>query len=256
MGLVYEANKGLVKSWPAEANAQYTEAVINPGQVKAPVAMDAFSEAESHRLLLKLDAMTNQYNNPLITTIVAENAQAVFVATRIAKMQNHGEFGGILASGIMMDMRWLRPKDVGGLILNPPGGVALTSLYATGAGGTVYTWLQAVVANTAQNLIPAQTMEQFASVIHLGCIETEITPKITDVTFTLGGVATPAQSVGQNIKREIGGAANDIQVTRFEKPIIVGPLQQQQISVMPGITGMTRFQLLSLIIARAQELVA
>jgi hypothetical protein len=99
-------------------------------------------------------------------------------------------------------------------------------------------------------------MEQFASVIHLGAIEPIEIPKVTDITFTLGGQATPAESIGQNIKTFLGNANSDIQVTRFEKSIIVGPLQSQAISIMPAITGDTKFQLLSMVCARIQELTA
>jgi hypothetical protein len=258
MGDVYKYNQGLLKDYPAQQNSQYTEAVINPGQTSAPVSLAAFSRKESERLLLKLDALCSQLNNPLIGVIVAENAEAIMVAARMCKDQAKGEFAGILAAGTMLDMKWLRPKDIGGKILSPAT-TSATGLWG-GTGQAVYTWLETVAANAvvgaspgAGAFVPSQTMEQFASVIHLGAIDPIQVPKITDIVFTLGGVATPYQSVNQNIKKSIGDAANDIQVTRFEKPIIVGPLQSQAIVLQSGPAGDTNFQLLSLIIARAQE---
>jgi hypothetical protein len=252
MGMVYRANTGLVKPYQAQQNFQCASAVINPGQTSAPVSLAAFSAAEAERLLLALDALCSEVNNDLIGTVIAENAESIFIAARMAKDQAKGEFAGILAAGTMMAIKWLRPKDVGGPILRGTAAAGALGLYG-GGGGAVYTWLYGDTVNVLANLVPSQTMEQFASVIHLGAIEPIEVPKITDVVFTLGGVTTPYQSIGQNVKKTIGNAGNDVQVTRFEKPIIVGPLQSQAISVLPGITGDTKFQLLSLIIARAQE---
>jgi hypothetical protein len=220
----------------------------------SPIALAAFSAKESDTLLLKIDALVNQTNNPLIATLVAENVQSIFIAVRMAKEQAKGQFAGILGAGTMLDLKWLRPKDVGGAILNPAATGSL-GLYG-GTSGGVFTWLSTVTANSSANLVPSQTMEQFASVIHIGAIDPIEVPKITDVTFTLGGVATPAQSACQNVKTYLGTANNDIQVIRFEKPVIVGPLQSQAIAVMPGITGSTKFQLLSFVCARCQELTA
>lgn len=251
MGQVFLNNQGLLKDFAEEANAAYAEAVINPGQPSSPVSLAAFSAVEAKILLLKLDAFVSQLNNPLIATMVAENAQAIMIAVRMAKEQAKGVFGGILSAGTMLDMRWLRPRDVGGAILNPAAAL-LSGLYG-GVSGTVFSWLQPTVGGVLQHIIPSQTMEQFASVIHLGGIEPVEIPKITDVVFTLGGQPTPPQSAGQNMKT-YAGQHYDIQVTRFEKPVIVGPMQSQAIDVMPGAGGNTKFQLLSLICARAQEL--
>jgi hypothetical protein len=254
MGRVYQYNKGLVRNWPEDGSFVVTEAVINPGQANAPVAVASFSAQESKTLLLKLDALCSNLNNSLISNLVAENAENVFVAVRMAKAQAKGVFAGILGAGTMLDIKWLRPKDIGGAILSPAS-TSGTGLYG-GTGAAVFTWLASTTANNSKDLIPAQTMEQFASVIHLGAIEPIEVPKMTDITFTLGGQATPAESIGQNIKQFLGTANNDIQVTRFEKAIIVGPLQSQYIKVMPGISGSTKFQLLSIICARIQELTA
>jgi len=254
MGRVYQYNKGLIRTWPEDGSFVVSEAVINPGQANAPVAVAAFSQQESKTLLLKLDALCSNLNNSLISNLVAENAENIFVAVRMAKSQAKGIFAGVLGAGTMLDIKWLRPKDIGGTILNPAATGSLGLYGGTSGGG--FTWRASTTANSSKDLIPSQTMEQFASVIHLGAIEPIEVPKITDITFTLGGQATPAQSVGQNIKQFLGTANNDIQVTRFEKSIIVGPLQSQYLKVMPGITGSTKFQLLSMICARIQELTA
>lgn len=257
MGQVFKANQGLVRDYPEEANATYTEAVINPGQSSAAVSLAAFSRVEATVLLLKLDALVSQLNNALIGTIVAENAEAIMIAVRMTKEQSKGQFAGILGGGNMMDIKWLRPKDIGSPLLRGVAAAGALGIYGQVplAAGT-FTWLRAVVENTAQFIVPSQTMDQFAGCIHLGAIEPIEVPKISDITFILGGLTTPAQSINQNIKSTFGNTNTDIQVTRFEKPVIVGPLSTQQIAVMPAITGDTRFQLLSFLIARASVLVA
>ena len=249
MGVVFQANKGLVKAF-AEETIKYKNALIEPGKLESEVKLATLSADEVTAILLKLDMLAMERANPAVAAIVAEEAESILIAIRMVKTETKAAFAGILGAGSNLDIKWLRPKDVGGTLLNPAA-TASKGLYG-GANGAVYTWLQTFVANTSDDIIPSQTMAEEAAVIHLGGIDPIEVPKLESIRFTLAGIPSPAQSLACNMRRSLG--TEDVPVVRFEKPIIVGPEKTQAIDVMPNISGDSKFQLLSFIIAKAESL--
>jgi len=162
-------------------------------------------------------------------------------------------FMGIQGLGSSLDMAWLRPKDVGATTLLNSAATAGLGLY-NGTNGAVYTWLHSFIAGTSSIIIPEQTTIEEAAVVHLGALDAVEIPKVNAITFTIQGVDSPTQSMPFNIRRSVG--ADSLPFVRFEKPIIVGPEKKQKVAVMPNITGDSKFQLLSLLIAKASSLTA
>lgn len=250
MGVVFQANKGLIKAYDDKA-FNYSKALIEPGKLEAEVKPAGLSADEVNAILLKLDMLAMESANPAIAAMVAEEVESILVAVRMVKAQANASFAGILGSGSNLDIKWLRPKDVGGPILRGTAAAGALGLYG-GGGGAVFTWLNTFAANTSQSIIPSQTMLEEGAVVHLGGIDPVEVPKLESIRFTLSGIPSPAQSLACNIRKSFG--TDDVPVVRFEKPVIVGPEKTQLIDVMPNISGDSKFQLLSFIIARAQDL--
>jgi hypothetical protein len=249
MGLIYQSNKGLVTSFKEETT-KWSKALIEPGKGEAEVKLAPLTSEEVNAILLKLDILASEKANPAIAAMIAEEMESILIAIRMVKSETKASFAGILGAGSNLDIKWLRPKDVGGSLLNSAG-TSSKGLYS-GTSGGVYTWLNSFTANTSDDLIPSQTMAEEAAVIHMGAIDPVEVPKIESIKFTLAGIASPAQSTPFNIRKTLG--TEDLPVVRFEKPVIVGPEKTQAIDVMPNITGDSKFQLLSFLIARAQDL--
>jgi len=250
MGLVYQTTKVLIKNYPEET-VTWAKALIEPGKAKTDVKVAPLSANEVEIILLKLDQLAMSTQHEGIAKMVAEEADSILIAIRMVKAETKSPFAGILGVGAQLDIMWLRPKDVGGNLLNPAG-VANKGLYG-GTSGGVYTWLHTFTANTLDDLIPEQTMAQEAAVVHLGAVDPIEVPKINAIKFTLAGIPAPAQSCPFNIRSEFGTGA--LPYIRFEKPIIVGPEKTQKIEVMPNITGDSKFQLMTLLIGKAEKLV-
>lgn len=249
MGIVYLGNKGLIKAY-AEETLKYKNALVEPGKGEAELKLAPLTAEEVDAILLKLDMLAMDKANAAVAAIVAEETESILMAIRLVKDESKASFGGILGAGAQLDLMWLRPKDVGGALMNPAATAGL-GLYG-GASGGVYTWLNTFVANTPQSIIPTQTMDEEAAVIHLGAIDTIAVPKLNAIRFTLAGIPGPAQSLPCNLREAFGD--NDISIVRFEKPIICGPEKTQLIDVMPAISGDSKFELLSFIIAKAEKL--
>jgi hypothetical protein len=249
MGLVYQATKGLIKAYPQES-PNWEKALIEPGKGKAEVKLAPLSADEVEMILLKLDQLAMSTQHEGIAKMVAEEAESILIAIRNVKTEAKAAFAGILGAGANLDIMWLRPKDVGGSLLNPAA-TASKGLYG-GTSGGVYTWLNTFTANTSAEIIPEQTMAEEAAVIHLGVIDPIEVPKINAIRFTLAGIPAPAQSTPFNIRSTFG--SDTVPFVRFEKPIIIGPEKTQKIEVMPNISGDSKFQLLSLLIGKAEKL--
>ncbi len=254
MAIVYQVAKAnnIIRPYTESVVSGYTQAVIEPGKFAVDVPVAPLTGDEVDLLVHKLDnqlALSTQQD--AIAKMIAEELPSIILMARMVKWQASGAFAGVLGAGLNLDMMWLRPKDVGGILLNPAATGGLGLYGGTSAG--VYTWLQTFVANTKQSIIPAQSMSQYAGVIHLGFFDAIQTPKVDAVQFTLAGVPTPPQSLFMDARRENGGDY-DNSFVRFEKPVIVGPLQKQLIEVMPNVSGDSKLELLSLVVARVQDL--
>lgn len=247
MGLVYKTNQHLIQHYDA-GTASVDNALITPGQDRVVVKVAEVDAEEVQSLLQKIDVIANSYINEAIAVAYAETFPVVLTAMRMVKEEAKAPFKGMTASGTELDATTLIPEDVGGLILNPAG-TADTGLYG-GTKAAVYTWLDAHVAATSDDLIPEQIMSQYAAVIHIGAIDSVAVPKVNRIKFTLSGVPTPAQPTIFNI-RGVNGTAPFV---RFQKPVLVGPLKKQKIDVDPNITGDSKFELMSVLIAKADVL--
>ena len=254
MAIVYQVAKanGLIKPYTDSVVSGYTQAVVEPGKFAVDIPVAPLTQDEVDLLCHKLDnqlALSTQQD--AIAKMIAEELPSIIMLVRMVKWQASGAFAGVLGAGLNLDMMWLRPKDVGGTLLNPAA-TGSKGLYG-GTSAAVYTWLQTFVANTKQSIVPEQSMSQYAGVIHLGVFDSIETPKVNAVQFTLAGIPTPPQSLALDARRE-NGECFDNSFVRFEKPVIVGPLQKQLVEVMPNISGDTKLQLLTLLVARVQDL--
>ena len=248
---VSQVNAHLVKNYLA-GTEQWSKALIAPGQAEASVKLAALSAEEVDLILMKLDMLALNRQNPAIAAMMAEEADSILTAIRMVKTETKEAFRGILGAGANLDIMWLRPQDVGGTILNPAATGSL-GLWA-GTSGAVYTWLHSwTTGGTKETMIPSQKMAEEGAVVHLGAIDPIEVPRCTAIQFTLSGLPAPPQSLARNIRKGFG--TQDIPVMRFEKPIIIGPEKTQVVEVNATTTvGDTKLQLLSLLIAKAEDL--
>lgn len=250
MGLVWQHNLGVIQAYKEET-AKVSNVVIDMGKPEAEAKMAALTRDEAERLLRKLDVLAPSDMQPFIAKIVGENVEQIMTLVRMVKAEAKGEFLGHLGTGNALDIRWLRPKDVGGALLNPAA-TAACGLYG-GASGGIFTWTQTFVANTAQSMIPAQIMAEEAGCIHLGIIDPVDVPKCDAIQFFIATIPGPAQPLPFNIREGFG--TNDLCIARFEQPVIIGPEKTQRVDVMPNLAGDSKLQLLTLVVARAQAMV-
>lgn len=252
MGVVFDAakNSGLIRRYD-DKSVDYTEALIEPGREKTTVTVAPITEEEARAIALKADALAIESNNPIIARIVAMAMQSIILAVRMAKTEAKQTFQGMLGSGAALDMCWLRPRHVGGTILNP---------LAAGSKGvhgqtilTTYAWIYTHTAGTATDIIPEQKMAEEAAVVHLGAIDPIEVPKIESAQFYIAAIPSPAQSCDFRLSRQFG-APGDLTVVQWEKPVIIGPEKTQRIRVYPYASGDDKMQLLSLLIAKAEDL--
>ena len=249
MGKVYDENTGLIRDY-ADETIKTKLALIEPGRVEAEARVQSMTAEEVEAILLKLDVLASESQNEAIATMVAEEAEAVLLLARMVKTEAKQPFQGILGSGSAMEIVWVLPVDVGGAILCPSAtaGAGTTGLYG-GSAASVYTWLHTFTANTADDIIPEQTMKEEAGVIHLGMIDHAAVPKVGRMIIKIAGIPSPAQSLPFS---HVDGS--ELAFARFEKPIIIGPEKTQAMSVMPHITGDSKLELLSLVIGEAEDI--
>jgi hypothetical protein len=249
MGLVYKANQNMIQHYDA-GTASVDNALITPGQDHVVVKVAEVDAEEVQNLLQKVDAIANSYENEAIAVAYAEVFPVILTAMRMVKEEAKAPFKGITASGTELDAVALIPENVGGGIMCTEAVTTNLGLFAGTAAG-VYTWLSTVgTVATAEAIVPQQTMSQYAAMVHIGAIDTVAVPKYNRIKFELSGVPTPAQSTLFNI-RGVNGTAPFI---RFQKPVLVGPLKKQRIYVDPNIAGDSKFELMTVLIARADVL--
>ncbi len=252
MGVVYSQNKALEHAYPAVDQGTIEDILIDPSQQTPTYTMASLSQDEVTTILKKLDSLAFG-NSPQVSLMMSEGAYAVIKAVQLVKAQSKQQFRGEFAQGAALDLRFLRPKDVGGIILSPAStfGAGATGLYS-GLAASVYTWLHAGVAITTYQLIPSQTMELYAAVVYLGFVNPIDVPKVDAYQFTLYGVQVPAQSCEFRFMKTFG--VNELSAVKMERPVIVPPLGIQALQVYQSITGDDKIQPIAIVIARAQEL--
>ena len=252
MGAVYTQNKSLEHAYDAVDQGKIEDILIDPSQQSPTYTLASLSHDEVTTILKKLDSLAFG-NSPQVTLMLAEGAYAVIKAAQLVKAQSKQQFRGEFAQGAALDMRFLRPKDAGNIILSPAStvGAGATGLYA-GLAGSVYTWLHAGVVNTTYALIPSQTMELYAAVVYLGFIDPIEVPSVEAFRYTLYGVVVPAQSCDFKMIKTFG--TNELPAVKLEKPIIIPPLGIQALDVYSYRTGDDKIQPVAIVIARSQEL--
>jgi hypothetical protein len=253
MGLILAkvaADPAIMRSYPDNDAEPITGAIMTTGKDAASGDMASFSRDEVTHLLRKVDTLVPSDQESFISKIVGENFASIITLARLVKKQAGGVFAGELASGIDQDIWLLEPKDIGGLLMNPAL-VAVSAIYGTAIPPAVFTWYYAAfAANTAINIIPPQAMSQYCGVVHLGMIDWVEVPKLNAYQYTMSGQAGPRQSLSW-FREKMGSKA--VSVARFELPIIVGPLKASGLAVLPNIAGASKVQLISFLIARAQD---
>jgi len=246
MGLVLEHLRDRVRSYP-EKTVTLKNAVVTPGQDEVSIDVEAISEEEVKRLVTKLDVLANVRQNESIAAMVVNAWDAILTAVRWVKAKTAQEFKGIKAVGKQLDIVWLRPEDVGGSILNS---ASASNAYLYGGSSAVYTWLNSFTAGSSDDMIPEQKKKEEAACVHMGLIDTITAPSpVNRIKFKVSGQTTPAQSLALN---HTDGSALPFQ--EFELPIVVGPKQTQRVDVDAYITKDGRPELLTLLIAMAEDL--
>ncbi len=263
MGQVWEKNRTLAVSYPAVDQGPIEDILIDPSQQTPTYTMASLTADEATTILKKLDALA-MGNSPQVSLMLSEGAYAVIKAVQLVKAQSKQQFRGEFAQGSALDLRFLRPKDVGGVILSPAStpGAGATGLYGgvaplPGTSG-VYTWLHTHVSTfnvtATPHLVPSQTMELYAALVYLGFLNRIEIPCVDAFQFTLYGVAVPAQSCDFQISDKTFGGFGEVPAVKLEKPIIVPPLGVQALDVCAYRSGDDRIEPVAILIARAQEL--
>ena len=246
MGLVYNENEALIRAYPDE-QVLVEDALITIGQEGVEVGVAAVSEKEVRAYLQKVDLLAHSKQNEGIAIAVSDAFPTLLTALRMVKKESKQPFRGIKGSGAALDIIFMRPEDVGGAIMSS-GGTGSMGLYA-GTGAAVLTWLATFVAGTSRSMIPSQVMKEEAACVHIGAIDTVDIPKINRTKFTLAGTPTPSQHVQLNIKD-----GSELPFARWEMPILVPPEGTQQVQVDPYISGDSKYELISFLIAKAEDL--
>jgi hypothetical protein len=250
----YAKQMGYLKAMPG-GSFNIDTALIDSGKAVSQQTLAGLTLDEVNAIISKLDMMFRSTEQLDVANMMAEEIPSILSAIQLVKWQTQSSFGGILAQGTQLEIWPLRPKDVGGTLLNPAA-TGSKGLYG-GTSAAVYSWLTTgLTGGTAANIIPSQTMWQYAGMIYLGGIEKIEVPKIAGIQFTLAGIASPPQPVTYNIKKTFG-YNSDISFFRLEKPVIIPPLKLQLVQVMPDGTATatldTNFELIALVIAQAQN---
>ena len=164
--MVLEHLRSKVRSYP-EKTVTLKNAVYTPGQDEVSLEVEALSEEEVRRLVVKLDVLANERQNESIAAMVVNSWDAILTAVRLVKANTSEEFRGIKAVGKQLDIVWLRPEDVGGSILNSE---SASNKYLYGGSSAVYTWLNSFTAGSSDDMIPEQKMKEEAACVHMGLI--------------------------------------------------------------------------------------
>jgi len=248
---VSQVNAHLIKDYVA-GTERWSKALIVPGQDGVSTTLASLSPAEVEAILTKLDLLALKRQNSAITAMLAEEADSILTAVRLVKTETKENFRGILGAGAALDICWLRPKHVGDTtLLNTVSGATAKGLWG-GTNAAVYTWLHTVVAATADCILDEQKMGEESVLIHLGAIDPIEVPKLEAISFKISGITCPAQSLPFSKRSSFGTELTP--VVRVEKPVIVGPEKMQEINLFPQVAGDTRFELLSLLITKAENL--
>ena len=247
MGLVYNQVGTWVKAYAAGVE-KVKEAVITPGQATTDITVETVSREEIDELAKKLDVLANYRQNEAIAAMVAKSFPAIVTALRWVKAESVQEFRGMKAVGKQLDVAWLVPEDIGGTILDKDQG-SNKHAWAEASGYTK--WLPPAVfaVGTAKPVIPEQTMKDEAACVHLGMIDTVAIPKVNKISFTVSGQRAPDQSL--SFTHTDG---SELSFQEYEYPVIVGPKQQQKVEVDGYIAGDSKPELLTLLIAMAEDL--
>ncbi|GAH52823.1 unnamed protein product, partial [marine sediment metagenome] len=136
---VSQVNAHLIQDYKEET-IPWGKALITPGQDTVSVKCGPLSAAEVDAILIKLDLLALNRQNPAISAILAEEADSILMAIRMVKAETKEAFRGILGAGASLDICWLRPHHVGDKYLLNSGEATTAGLWG-GANGAVYTWL-------------------------------------------------------------------------------------------------------------------
>jgi hypothetical protein len=257
MGTIYQSvkNQGLITAQPG-GSINCASALIDSGKPVSAITVAPLSQDEVNTIASKLDMLYRNKMMPDLADMIAEEFLNILIAVGAVKYQTQSEFGGILAQGTQLDLWPIRPKDVGGTLLNPAATGSKGIYGGTSAG--IHTWLTTgLTAGTKASLIPSQTMWQYAGMIYLGFIETLATAKMSGVQFTLAGIAAPPQPLTPFNKMQYGDARS-VSFSRLEKPVIIPPLKAQLVEVQPeniaaSTTGDSDLVPIALVIAQSQN---
>ena len=249
MGLIYQIAKGHIKDY-AEGTKLFDYSLVNVGKPDVSVKLSPLTRKEVETLLHDLDAMANDAQYPEIARAVAAEVPAIIDAVRMVNAETKQGYGGMRAVGGELDVGWLIPEMIGNTTLLNNAATATKGIYTT-ANGT-RTWTKTFTAGTSASIIPSQQMVQYAACVHIGAIDTIDIPKANRIRFTLSGVNTGLQPL--NFSHREKRSDSDTAFTKFKQSIIAGPLKTQAVDIFPYLTGDSKIELLTVLIAIAESL--
>ena len=249
MGLVYNQVGSWVKAYQ-ERSVTLKEALVTPGQESVSVTAESLTAEEVNTLALKLDVMANDRQNPAIAAMVAKSFPTIVTAVQWVKDNSGQEFRGAKALGRQLDIAWLVPSDIGFTILRGSAAAGSLGIYdQTPVAAGTFKWLYSFTENTLATLIPTQSMKKEAACVHLGMIDTAPISAVNKIKFTLAGVAAPDQSLAFGHTD-----GSEMKLQEFEYPVVVGPERSQKIELYPYRTGSSKPELITLLVAMAEDL--
>lgn len=253
MGAVKINNLALAHDYPKRTET-ITSAVVEVNQPTVNIELSALSKEEVLMLLDDLDSMFDNYMHEPMAKAVAAEVPNIIHAVRWANNESKNGYGGFGSKGGQLVAEMLRPVHVGNNTITNNANTASKGLYA-GTNNAVYSWTNDFTGGTSATVIPSQVMGLYAAMLHIGVADNVDLPPVDGVRFGISGVNTSVMSLGlAQARRAMSGY--DVAFQKLKKPVLIGPLKTHVVDYFPWYTGTGRTQLVSIVVAKSENLTA
>jgi len=232
MGLVYEANKDLIRSYKEE------DVVIAGNTFRA----SGLSAKDVDLLVRKADTLAMSKLNPLVAEIVAAGMEDVINLVRMVNQNTKQGFGGMLAASRQLDLEWPRAKN-----FDPYGIGGTTWLVSdtdipSGQGGS---------GTGTKTYKTSTTLTDSEGMIFLGFINAIDKPKTDAVLFYKYGKEL---GVAQNLNWDArpGFGTENLPVAKLQANVVVEPQASYRIDNYWFATGDDRLEPIAFHVKQAQ----
>lgn len=225
MGIVYEANVKLIRPYVEEVKKIFGR----------DVKLAALSAEEVELIIKKVDGIVPSKLNPLVAEIVSAGMEDIITLVRMVNVETKQGFGGMTGTGRMLDINWMRAKDIGNLYGDP---------------STTYTWVRTETTIGLKHYIPDRILPEEEGHIYLGFIDPVTEPKVDAVQFIKAGIPLVPQTLNWNIRPGFG--TEHLPVAKLERAFIVGPEQRYAVDNFWNKTGEDRLEPIAFVVKRAE----